>query len=213
MPAGRLAGQPGGPAAVAHLVLCGAAPRLHQDAPVHSTRMPHHTPPLPNNSPPPWLPPAALCQTHHPLPTAILNEVSGSERWADLRSVLEAHPNVRLLLTGHFHKVWKAEAVGAEGGGMGLGWSMPALLLHAQLPPCQGSMPQPCPFNLQGLDWGDTFPFPTRALPAVRYSPQNYFILDLHPDGTFRCGRHGLLGCMCIFARAGLRVTQGPLFA
>lgn len=46
-----------------------------------------------------------LHQTHHPLSTAILNEVNTSERWADLRSVLEAHRNVRLVLTGHFHKV------------------------------------------------------------------------------------------------------------
>lgn len=44
-------------------------------------------------------------QTHHPLSTAIPNEVNTSERWSDLRSVLESHPNVRLLLTGHFHKV------------------------------------------------------------------------------------------------------------
>ncbi|KAI7845459.1 hypothetical protein COHA_001009 [Chlorella ohadii] len=81
-----------------------------------------------------------LLTTHHPLSTAILNEVNTSQRWSDLRSVVEAHPNVRLVLTGHFHK---------------------------------------------GLDWGSTFPFPTRTLPAVRYSAQNFFILDLHPDGSF----------------------------
>ncbi len=52
-----------------------------------------------------YMPTCSSLQTHHPLSTAILNEVNTSQRWSDLRSVVEAHPNVRLVLTGHFHKV------------------------------------------------------------------------------------------------------------
>lgn len=37
---------------------------------------------------------------------------------------------------------------------------------------------------LQGLDWEGLYPFPTLTLPAVRYSSQNYFLLDMQPDGS-----------------------------
>lgn len=47
-------------------------------------------------------------QMHFPLPTSVLDEHDTAERWRDLRSVLAAHPNVKLALSGHFHKVPQA---------------------------------------------------------------------------------------------------------
>ncbi|GAB4824110.1 hypothetical protein N2152v2_011156 [Parachlorella kessleri] len=38
----------------------------------------------------------------------------------------------------------------------------------------------------KGFDWGDLYPFPHITLPAVRYDEQNFFILELEPQGTFR---------------------------
>ena len=45
--------------------------------------------------------------------------------------------------------------------------------------------------RLQGLDWGSAYPFPARTLPAVRYSPQNFAVLDLHPDGSYSWAEDG----------------------
>eukprot|EP00887_Chlorella_sp_A99_P004161 scaffold23.g4161.t1 len=36
----------------------------------------------------------------------------------------------------------------------------------------------------QGVDWGAAYPFPARTLPGLRYSPQNFFVLDLLPNGS-----------------------------
>lgn len=44
----------------------------------------------------------------------------------------------------------------------------------------------PFPSPLQGYDWGDLYPFVHRTLPALRYTAENYFLLDLNPNGTFR---------------------------
>lgn len=55
------------------------------------------------------LPPLLLLQTHFPLPTAVLNETSSSNstaaRQRDLASVLSYYKNVKLVLSGHLHKV------------------------------------------------------------------------------------------------------------
>lgn len=80
-----------------------------------------------------------LVLTHFPLPLTVRNEVPGGGRVRDLPSVLAAHSNVRLSLSGHFHK---------------------------------------------GVDWGAAYPFPARTLPGLRYSPQNFFVLDLLPNGS-----------------------------
>ena len=50
------------------------------------------------------------------------------------------------------------------------------------------SEPLQCALGWQGYDWGDLYPFPLRTLPALRYSAANFFLLDLHPNGTFRQG-------------------------
>lgn len=81
----------------------------------------------------------SLVMTHFPLATSLLGEVDGPGAPPDLRAVLSKHSNVKLLLTGHFHK---------------------------------------------GISWEDLYPFPALTLPAVRYNPQNFFLLHLHPDGT-----------------------------
>lgn len=81
-----------------------------------------------------------LVMMHFPPTTSILNEVNTTEVWRDLRTVLTSHDNVKLVLSGHFHK---------------------------------------------GTDWEDLYPFPTLTLPAVRYSPQNFFVMDLASDGTY----------------------------
>jgi hypothetical protein len=51
----------------------------------------------------PACPPAAP-QMHHPLVMSVLGEAPESPRWRDLRAVLAAHDNVRLVLSGHCHK-------------------------------------------------------------------------------------------------------------
>lgn len=81
-----------------------------------------------------------LVMTHFPLSTSVLGEVDAQQGWRDLATVLSSHPNVRLALSGHFHK---------------------------------------------GLSWEGLYPFPALILPAVRYNPQNFALLELHPDGTF----------------------------
>ncbi|KAL4422745.1 hypothetical protein ABPG75_008942 [Micractinium tetrahymenae] len=80
-----------------------------------------------------------IVMTHFPLPTSLLNEEHSPGRPPDLRAVLSRHSNVKLLLTGHFHK---------------------------------------------GVSWEGLYPFPALTLPAVRYNPQNFFLLDLHPNGS-----------------------------
>lgn len=72
---------------------------------------------------------------HHPLPTSV------QEGGSSLVGVLSSHANVKLVLSGHFHK---------------------------------------------GFDWQDLYPFPHLTLPAIRYDPANFFLLELHPDGSFR---------------------------
>ncbi|PSC72992.1 metallophosphoesterase [Micractinium conductrix] len=78
--------------------------------------------------------------THFPLTTSVLGEVETRHRWRDLASVLSAHSNVRLALSGHFHK---------------------------------------------GFDWQGLYPFPAAVLPAIRYNPQSFQVLDLLPDGSW----------------------------
>ncbi|KAL4448928.1 hypothetical protein ABPG77_007645 [Micractinium sp. CCAP 211/92] len=80
----------------------------------------------------------SLILTHFPLATSVLGEVDRPGAPPDLRAVLLRHSNVKLLLTGHFHK---------------------------------------------GISWEGLYPFPALTLPAVRYNPQNFFLLHLHPDG------------------------------
>lgn len=47
-------------------------------------------------------------QMHHPLAMSVLDEHPQSPRWRDLRAVLTAHGNVRLVLSGHCHKAsWR----------------------------------------------------------------------------------------------------------
>jgi hypothetical protein len=41
---------------------------------------------------------------HFPLPASLANEVPGG-RWPDLAALLAAHGNVKLAVSGHFHKV------------------------------------------------------------------------------------------------------------
>lgn len=48
--------------------------------------------------------PTCQAQMHFPPSTAVLDEVNTTEAWRDLRSVLTSHDNVRLVLSGHFHK-------------------------------------------------------------------------------------------------------------
>lgn len=43
-------------------------------------------------------------QTHFLLANAVLDECDAAQPWRDLRSVLAAHANVKLLLMGYFHK-------------------------------------------------------------------------------------------------------------
>lgn len=37
----------------------------------------------------------------------------------------------------------------------------------------------------QGYDWDDLYPFPARTLPALRYTADNFFLLELHHNGTW----------------------------
>lgn len=41
---------------------------------------------------------------HFPPSTSVLAEVDTTERWSCLRRVLSSHPNVKLVLSGHFHR-------------------------------------------------------------------------------------------------------------
>jgi len=87
---------------------------------LHCLTYPSPTPP--SNPPRPNRLPAYL-QLHFPPSTSVLEEVETQERWRDLRSVLSAHSNVKLLLSGHFHKV----GVGSRAyWGAGLAWLGPA---------------------------------------------------------------------------------------
>jgi hypothetical protein len=81
-------------------------------------------------------------QMHFPPVTSVLDEVDApaGASWHSLAGVLSAHDNVRLLLSGHFHK---------------------------------------------GLDWEGLYRFPAYIIPSTRYNPQNFFLFDLHPDGSF----------------------------
>lgn len=53
---------------------------------------------------PPTHPNPSHAQMHFPPVTSVLDEVNTTESWRDLRSVLTAHVNVQVLLSGHFHK-------------------------------------------------------------------------------------------------------------
>ena len=63
----------------------------------------------------------ARLQMHFPLHTSVLSEVPTEAGWRDLRTVLTAHDNVRLVLSGHCHKVkshgglagWQGRPAGA----------------------------------------------------------------------------------------------------
>lgn len=45
--------------------------------------------------------------------------------------------------------------------------------------------PNPPWTRLQGIDWQGLYPFSALTLPSTRYSPQNFLLLDLHPDGSW----------------------------
>lgn len=53
---------------------------------------------------------------HHPLPTSKRREAMG--RWPDIYTLLTSHDNVKLVLSGHYHKV----SVCWVGGGDMDGW-------------------------------------------------------------------------------------------
>lgn len=41
------------------------------------------------------------------------------------------------------------------------------------------------PLPTQGFDWQGLYPFPAAVLPAIRYNPQSFQVLDLLPDGSW----------------------------
>ena len=52
---------------------------------------------------------------HHPLPTVKRNECPRG-RWRDIFHLLEAHPNVKLVLSGQYHVRGAGGVVGGGGG-------------------------------------------------------------------------------------------------
>ncbi|GAB4821960.1 hypothetical protein N2152v2_009006 [Parachlorella kessleri] len=76
---------------------------------------------------------------HHPLPTSLMDE-EPDLKYPDIVTLLSSFDNVKLVLTGHYHK---------------------------------------------GVDWEDLYPFPALTLPALRYTDDNFFLLDLKSDGSY----------------------------
>lgn len=139
-------------------------------------------------------PPPSCVQTHFPLATSVVDEVSGgSPHLRDLRSVLTAHAStVKLVLTGHFHKARCLPCCRRLFGSVNC--IAGATLLEcrqearSRAPCCSDCVPSAAcllcvPPTPQGLDWQALYPFPVVTLPAVRYSPQNFFLLSLTAAG------------------------------
>ncbi len=78
---------------------------------------------------------------HFPPGTILMNEIDEYKGITDIRSVLKKHDNVKVVLTGHFHK---------------------------------------------GNAWGNLLgEIPVITLPSTRYDGENFFTLDLYPNGSF----------------------------